>query len=125
MGVELVLKESTIQDTKGSLKISESVIYKIAKAAALEINGVESIADSIDDNKRSVLRQIQKEKGISVLINNDVASIKIRINVESGAKVTEVAKKVQKNIKQYVQNLAGIAVSRVDVYIAGVTFAEA
>jgi len=119
------LKESTIQDTKGSLKISESVIYKIAKAAALEINGVESIADSIDDNKRSVLRQIQKEKGISVLINNDVASIKIRINVESGAKVTEVAKKVQKNIKQYVQNLAGIAVSRVDVYIAGVTFAEA
>lgn len=118
------MKESTIQDTKGSLKISESVIYKIAKAAALEIDGVSSIADSIDSTKPSVLRPLQREKGIIVSINNEVAAIKIRLNVKAGIRVPEVAKKVQKNIKQYVQNTTGIAVSRVDVYISNVTFVE-
>lgn len=122
--MELTLKESTIQDTRGSLKISESVVYKVAKAAALEVDGVSGIADSIDESRKTVLRPLQKDKGISISLNNDVAAIKIRIDVDAGVKVPEVAKKVQKNIKQYVQNTTGIAVSRVDVYISNVTFVE-
>ena len=118
------MKESTIQDTRGSLKISESVVYKVAKAAALEVDGVSGIADSIDESRKTVLRPLQKDKGISISLNNDVAAIKIRIDVDAGVKVPEVAKKVQKNIKQYVQNTTGIAVSRVDVYISNVTFVE-
>ena len=54
-------------------------------------------------------------------INSEAAVIDISIVTELGHKAYEVAKAVQDHVKSAVQNMTGIAVSKVNVKIVGIT----
>ena len=105
----------------GTLKVSEDTIIRIAESAAAEIKGVALSAT----NKLAVLSPKSKvnEKIIAPIklkLSNDSASIDIAIIISSNAKASEVAKKVQNNVKATVQSMTGIAVSKVNVTIADI-----
>ena len=73
----------------GSLYISTGVIEKVAKLAAMEIDGV--------------------------------AEIDVNIVVKYGCKVTTVCKNVQEAVKANVQNMTDVAVSKVNIVVAGIS----
>ena len=52
----------------------------------------------------------------------DVAAIDVEIKVRGGEKACTVAEKVQKAVKENVQNMTGIPVARVNVTISGAVF---
>ena len=105
----------------GTLKVSGNAIMRIAETAAAEIKGV-ALSST---NKLAVLNSgISKSKVISpirVKLSSDSVAIDIEIIVSSSAKASEVAKAVQNNVKSAVQSMTGIAVSKVNVVISGIS----
>ncbi|GKH46959.1 MULTISPECIES: Asp23/Gls24 family envelope stress response protein [Anaerotruncus] len=107
----------------GNLKISREVIATIARYAALEIEGVDSLA-SFATNLKGWLLKKQSAKPIGIDLSDDVAVIELHVNIKAGVNIPETAEKIQSAVKEAVQNMTGIAVSRVNINIAGIVFAE-
>ncbi|MGI5967477.1 MULTISPECIES: Asp23/Gls24 family envelope stress response protein [Anaerotruncus] len=107
----------------GNLKISRDVIATIARFAALEIEGVDSLA-SFTTNLKGWLIKKQSAKPIAIDLSDDIAVIDIHVNIKSGVNIPQVAEKIQAAVKEAVQNMTGIAVSRVNIDIAGIVFDE-
>lgn len=103
----------------GSLQISTDVLAKIARLAALEIDGVAAISSGSRQNVRGLLGKTGLQKAVTVKMEDGIASVVVRLQVVYGCKVTPVCEKVQENVKQTIQNMTGIAVSRVDVIVTG------
>ena len=99
----------------GSLQISTEVIAKIARLAALEVDGVADVATGTSQNVRSLLGRT------GLVMEDGIATVTVHLTVVYGSKVMPLCEKVQENVKQTIQNMTGITVSRVDVLVVGLT----
>lgn len=108
--------------TVGSLKISQDVIATIAKYAACEIEGVDSLTES--RLPRSLSQNGITTKPVAIDLNDDVAVVDIGVVLKNGAKIPEVSEVLQKAVKDAVQNMTGITVSKVNVHVEGIVFQE-
>ena len=105
----------------GNLKISRDVLATIARYATMEIEGVASLA-SFTTNIRGWLLKKQSAKPITIDLNDDIAAIDIHVNIKAGVNIPQTAEKIQSAVKEAVQNMTGIAVSRVNINMAGIVF---
>lgn len=111
----------------GSLKISQDVIAAIAKHAAEEIDGIESLTASrlpikaIKDLGRNSINKIST-KPVLVSISDDAAVIDVSVIVKAGCKIRIAAEMLQKAVKDAVQTMCGITVSKVNVHVEGICF---
>ncbi|NLW79874.1 MAG: Asp23/Gls24 family envelope stress response protein [Ruminococcaceae bacterium] len=103
----------------GSLQISSEVIEKIARQAALEVDGVANVTPIIP-GARTLLAKLPYAKPIHVEIKNEAADIMVSIVVKYGAKIPELSGRVQQNVKDAVQSMTNIMVGRVDLVVNGV-----
>ena len=104
----------------GSLQISTEVIGKIARCAALEVDGVADVSCGKQSKKvKDLLEIISIQSPVSVEMREGTAEITINLVVKFGAKIPVVAEKVQEDVKNAVQNMTNVTVSRVDLVIAG------
>ncbi len=108
---------------EGDLYISANVIEKIAKLAALEIDGVSRVSIA-NFGVKGMFAKTNLPKAVEVSILEGVADIKINIVLEYGFKVKAVAKLVQEAIKTSVQNMTNITVAKVNIIISGVDTIE-
>ena len=108
----------------GSLQISTEVITKIARLAALEVDGVADVATGTSQNVRSLLGRTGLQKPVTVVMEDGIATVTVHITVVYGSKVMPLCEKVQENVKQAIQNMTGITVARVDVLVVGLTDAD-
>ena len=99
----------------GSLQISTEVIAKIARLAALEIEGVKEVRTG-----SGVKNLLGKSRNVSVSLLDDVAEITLNLVVGYGSKIPSVCEKVQENVKSAVQNMTSITVSKVNLVVVGV-----
>lgn len=116
------MQNHDIQST-GNLRISREVIATIARYATLEIEGVASLA-SFTTNLKGWLLKKQSAKPVSIELSDDIAVIDVHVNIKAGVNIPIVAEKIQAAVKEAVQNMTGIAVSRVNIVIAGIVFDE-
>ena len=123
MGGVLFMKENTIKDTVGSLKISEDVISKIACTATMEADGVAALA-AMPTNFKGLVSKPVVAKPVKLVIRDDTAVIDVYIDLKSNAKINETAQEIQSNIKAAVQSMTGIAVSKVNVHVVSIAFEE-
>ena len=107
----------------GSLKISEDVILTVTKQTVLDVPGVAGLAQGKFNLKNFVVRS-DIESSIKITLNVDVAQIDISVNLQYGYKIKDVAQRIQENVKATVQNMTGVTVSKVNVFIADVTKEE-
>ena len=112
-------------NSTGSLKISRDVIATIAGCAATEIEGVAALAPFTSGLTTGWVFKTRSSLPVAVTLNDDVACIDINLNLEYGAKIPEVSAKVQSAVKDAVQNMTGVAVTKVNVHVAGVVIADA
>lgn len=107
---------------QGQLKVSEDVISTITKNAALEIEGVCSIANA----KKKMIKNLFFSKAnldsIDIDFVNDTVEISIYLFVNPGAKVKSVAEQVQNKVKNEVQSMTSVTVSKVNVTISDVKY---
>jgi uncharacterized alkaline shock family protein YloU len=104
----------------GTLRISREVLATIAEAAAREIPGVYATAGSLYGMVRS-----GESHGASVIVNDDLAQVRLRLVLESDARIQDVTARVQQAVKDAVQNMTDITVSKVNIVVAGIHYAAA
>ena len=104
----------------GSLQISTEVIGKIARCAALEIDGVAEVSCGGQNKKlKDLLEASSIQSPVVVEMRDGTANITLNLMMSFGARIPAVAEKVQENVKNAVQNMTNVTVSRVNLVIAG------
>lgn len=107
--------------TLGTLRISQDVIATIASCAATEIHGVAGLS-TYTSSIKNLLSKNAVNKSIVVDLGDDVAVIDVHLNLMAGTKIPAVSETVQRAVKEAVQNMTGITVSKVNVFIGDITF---
>lgn len=103
----------------GSLQISTEVIAKIARCAALEMEGVAEVSCGTQNKKLKDLLEASIQPPVAVEMRDGTAELTLHLIMASGARIPAVAEKVQENVKSAVQNMTSVTVSRVNLVIAG------
>ena len=103
----------------GSLQISTEVIAKIARCAALEVEGVAEVSCGTQNTKLKDLLEASIQPPVAVEMRDGTAELTLHLIMASGARIPAVAEKVQENVKSAVQNMTSVTVSRVNLVIAG------
>ena len=103
----------------GSLQISTEVIAKIARCAALEVEGVAEVSCGTQNKKLKDLLEASIRPPVAVEMRDGTAELTLHLIMASGARIPAVAEKVQENVKSAVQNMTSVTVSRVNLVIAG------
>lgn len=107
--------------SKGGLVISEEALSSIAINAVKDVDGVTGFfnkpADVVTTIKKGSLKVTSPVRIVQV---GEDLEISLYIVVASGVKIQPVAEKVQKVVKDAVQNMTGKLVSKVNVIIASV-----
>ena len=103
----------------GSLNISTGVVEKIAKLAALEIDGVAEVSTG-SSGVKGVFAKTNLQKPVTVNMTDGVAEIDVNLVLKYGCKVPSVCKNVQEAVKTNVQNMTEITVSKVNINVTGV-----
>ncbi len=115
--------EQSTRTRRGTLKVSENVIITITKNAAGEVSGVAAIA-SKPFSVSSLIRPRVDTSDISVVMLDGVAKISMSIIAKSGYNIVNVCEQIQEKVKAAVQTMTGVTVSKVNVSVVDVDFAE-
>ncbi|MBQ7858812.1 MAG: Asp23/Gls24 family envelope stress response protein [Faecalibacterium sp.] len=108
----------------GSLQISTDVIAKIAKCAALEVEGVADVACGNQRKMKELLEIVSLQPPVEVEMHDGIAEITVQLVVNYGTRIPAISEKVQENVKSSVQNMTNVAVGRVNLVIAGVALPQ-
>lgn len=110
-----------MENIKTELSINTEVLEKMAEIAAKEVEGVTGLSKKSIDLKGAV-KSKNAFKGVKIETVNGAVNINAYICVDKNAHVKEVAEKVQQNIKDRIQTMAGTAVTQVNVIVADIKF---
>lgn len=108
-----------MNNKKTELSVNTEVLEKMAEMSAKEIDGVVGVSKKSIDLK-SAVKSKNAFKGVKVESVNGALKINVYIAVEKTAHITEVAEKVQQNVKDKIQTMTGTAVTQVNVTVADI-----
>ncbi|MDI2126340.1 Asp23/Gls24 family envelope stress response protein [Yinghuangia seranimata] len=94
---------------RGSLRIGERVVEKIAARAAKEATGA-----AAPDTKL-------REPKAGVKVRNDHATVKLDLDVPYPGRITDIAGTVRHRVRDDVERLTGMPVIRIDVVVGRMT----
>lgn len=100
------MKEKNPAKFSGTINYGAKVVESIIALATLEIRGVESF----------------KGKKISIEKNGDMLNIDVFIDVLISVKCSDVAFRVQENVKRSVESMTDYKIGSINVNILGVKF---
>lgn len=119
------MEDNGYTDT-GSLKISEDVLAAIAGNAAKEIKGVAGLSlRPTPENFGLFQKKGSSEKAIKLEVKDGEAVIDIYVSIYNGVKIPETSEQIQSRVKETIQNMTGMAVSKVNVHISSLVIKEA
>ena len=108
----------------GSLRISRDVIATIAGTAAQEVPGVARLATFTANNIKGMLSKRQMPRPVSIDLTDEMAQIVIQVILKDGTNIPSVSEKIQESVKESVQNMTGIPVTKVNIVVAGTEFED-
>ncbi len=112
------LKEQVRED---KIKISEEVIATIAGIAASENEHVTSMSGGFVDGIAGMLGRKTPGKGIKVEMKEDQVNIDLAVVMQYGCKIHEVARDMQKRVRETVEDMTGLEVLSINVNVLGVS----
>ena len=72
-------------------------------------------------NVRGLLGRTGLQKPVNVVLEDGIATVTVHLTAVYGSKIMPLCEKVQENVKQTIQNMTGITVSKVNVVVTGVS----
>lgn len=109
-----------LSNERGEVIIADEVIAVITGLAAMEVEGVASMAGNATKELISKLGIKSLSKGVRVEVQEDVVVIDAAVNLKYGYNIKVVSQKVQEKVKMAVENMTGLTVSGVNVRVAGI-----
>ena len=110
-------KENT---ATGTLRISEEVISRIAEQSVKDVKGFGGFCEPKASLKEIAFKSDAKSP-VKITLSGDVAQIDLSIDIKSGAKIKDVCESIQKTVKADVQSMTNVTVSKVNIYVGGIS----
>lgn len=108
------------EENLGEVQIADEVVAIIAGLAAMEVEGVSSMAGNATRELISKLGMKTLSKGVKVDVLDRVVTVSLALNLKYGCSVLEISEKVQEKVKAAIENMTGLSVADVNVRVAGV-----
>ena len=122
-----IKKEEKIKakEVLGEVNIVPEVIATIISRTVISIPGVAGLATRAKGGIGTLLGTKELEKGINVdLRENKEVSTSISVILEYGSIIIDVAKEIQKKVKEELESKTGLKVNGINVNIQGVHIEE-
>lgn len=108
----------------GEVKIADEVVAIIAGLAAMEVEGVASMAGNTTRELISKLGMKSLSKGVKVDVLDGIVTVSLALNLNYGYSIKEITSKVQEKVKTAIENMTGLEVADVNIRVAGVEIPE-
>lgn len=108
----------------GEVQIADEVVAIIAGIAAMEVDGVSSMAGTSAKEIIAKLGKKHLSKGVKVDILEGVATVDISLNLSYGKNIKNTTIKVQEKVKTAIETMTGLTVADVNIRVAGVDMPE-
>ncbi|MDO5589548.1 MAG: Asp23/Gls24 family envelope stress response protein [Lachnospiraceae bacterium] len=108
----------------GEVKIADEVVAIIAGLAAMEVEGVASMAGNATRELISKLGMKSLSKGVKVDVLDGIVTVSLALNLLYGYGIKDVTVKVQEKVKSSIENMTGLEVADVNIRVAGVKVPE-
>ncbi len=108
---------------EGTVTVAETVVQKIAGKACREIAGVHAMGSGSTRAFGAVRERIPGSsgpnvaQGVGVEVGEKEAAIDLEIVVEYGVAIAELARSIQRNVKQSVERMTGLRVVEVNIAV--------
>lgn len=109
-------KRVQLIDQDGRISIAEDVIASIARIAAEKVDGIAHSSGG-GGGLMSIFGGEDVAPNIKTDLSGEETRVELRISVEYGYPVHEVAHGVQQNVQRDIEKLAGVTVAHVDVFV--------
>ena len=108
----------------GEVKIADEVVAIIAGLAAMEVEGVSSMAGNATRELIAKLGMKSLSKGVKVDVLDGIVTVTLALNMSYGYSIKDIAAKVQEKVKAAIENMTGLEVADVNIRVAGVDVPE-
>ena len=109
-----------LENNRGEIIVADEVIAVITGLAAMEVEGVASMAGNATRELISKIGIKSLSKGVKVDVLEDVVTVDATLNLKYGYNVKDVSVKVQEKVKVAIENMTGLKVADVNVRVAGI-----
>ena len=113
-----------LENNRGEIIVADEVIAVITGLAAMEVEGVASMAGNATRELISKIGIKSLSKGVKVDVLDDVVTVDATLNLKYGYNVKDVSVKVQEKVKVAIENMTGLKVADVNVRVAGIEVAS-
>lgn len=109
-------------DANGKVVFAEDVIATIASLAACDVEGVHAMNGTAMEGISEKFGKKSYTKGIRVQVGSEECAVDVNVIVKYGHKIVDVASKIQTEVKNAIENMTGLKVVEVNVYVNAVYF---
>lgn len=114
-------KNNIKKQAKGNVTYGSDIVLSVINLATKEIAGVSSIVTKFGSALKRWFSNNYYD-GVKITYNKNAMHIDVYINVCFGYNVTEVAFRVQENIKNSLSGMIDVKIDRINVHVLGVEF---
>ncbi len=106
----------------GDIKINYEVIADIVRLSAVNVPGVKSVGSRWIEKFQTVFsRRREVIDGVLIEPEGDSYAVRVRVQMQFGVELAKVAYDIQEVVRDNLQKMANLSITRVDVVIDGIT----
>jgi len=114
---------------QGKTTIADVVVSKIAGIAAREVAGVhelvtQGVGGAVTGLAQRVTRADTRSQGVNVEVGEREAAVDLRLTVDYGVSIPQVAEAVRRNIMSRLEAMTGLVVKEVNIDVTDLYFPE-
>ena len=102
----------------GEVQIADEVVAIIAGLAAMEVEGVSSMAGNATRELIAKLGMKSLSKGVKVDVLEGIVTVSLALNLKYGSSIKDTTLKVQEKVKAAIENMTGLTVADVNIRVA-------
>lgn len=107
------------EQDNGRITLKDDVVAFIATIEMVKVDGVYTLSGRSNFSDYDGARSKDVEKGVAVKIDNNHCTVAIDVNIKYGVNIYDTARRLQRVIKDAIENYTGMVVDRVDITIQG------
>lgn len=96
---------------------NDSVLKKIVNTAATQVDGVLGLGSTLMENISGALKNTENTHGVSISQKNDTLDIDVKLVVEFGKNIPQIATAAEENIRQSLRQMAGLDANNIKVEV--------
>jgi uncharacterized alkaline shock family protein YloU len=112
-----------MDDVEGKVTIAPTVLTAIVRQTVVEQRGVSRLA-ALPAKMRGLLAGAASDEGIFIAVTDEGVRVELHVVAESGRNMLKLGAELQNNITRAMEEMVGMRVSAVDVFIDDVALPE-